>query len=1058
MTITNPHLAGASTQSRCAICEHPILLEGRCLDCGAAAQPATEAADLAGQRAAPSAIASTPSSIAEMQAMPAEASLAGAFPRNAEVQPHASTIARNDQAGATIVGPETRFLDVAAAGVVLWAADGTILVGWDPIKQKWSLPGGKREHGESVRACATRELYEETQLRAHDLQIDWSNPEYILPAKHVYFQGHLGSNQPSATTTFAEYRHMHLQEPPSNCAFCLEKAVSGLRAKHRPRPAGLLEGLEEPRGRVRDPAEAPLQRSARATTEQDGAADVTVKQPPAKRRKAGTGSSTEAGADPAPREPPATEGTYHVRVPAATSNTGAAPSEAAREGAGAIVEQWSGRKRIRSGASRAAPAAESGGGPTATSNRGDAEAPLAALKDMNFYDTLGVQPSATNAEIRRAFRGIALKHHPDKGGDPQIYLYLSKVRDILLNKAKREQHDFHGRTPFADAFSATPPGGAAERGVDALPGQRVMFAPVSYVFEKMAGDEAWATQRWGHDGSGYRFDVLAAVMLKRVEASGPPARADVRATRDVYRLGRGAIALGIQGSRLVSGRPSEGGGPASLQQEIDAKVPRTLAGMSAAQMKSTFRAVVLFGCVEFDLVSSWMFCAKELAATLGVVTPMLQRVAVDGLTPEGQPLHAAVRKRLAEAACVTEKALKGALQRLIGGGHWPAKMHLQEKGGRFTDDLAQLDVELEEVCARNFQNATSQQRAALADKPRPDRSFLEHALMELERVKVDQMERVSERHGARLVGLLGDATIHASGSLEALRRAQRDLADAGITTSLKPLAGDNPEDLVKFLHGKGVEVGRPAPPRAMPVHGLQWAEAWLKANSHAYSGNPGDAPHGSYATIAAGRWDVRKLHDEAWATLNESTNAWEVSRNALGLAGEKTTKYLQEELQGFEFEAALGDDGKFKPRPRPKPYPSNVLEDDQFLKHVASQIKEKTWPPMQTHPKESVVTAFANGLSVDWEQSDPFNAYVATRKEWNLLRHSKARIEQFPDYITKKRGCSAEAARAIAQKWVAFTDVLIGEKTAAMEQRRDVDFEQFQAGLADLLTFSGNPS
>ena len=112
------------------------MLEGRCLDCGAAAQAATEAADWAGQRAAPSASAPTPSSIAEMQAMPAEASLAGAFPRNAEVQPHASTIARNDQAGATIVGPETRFPDVAAAGVVLWAADGTILVGWDPIKQK----------------------------------------------------------------------------------------------------------------------------------------------------------------------------------------------------------------------------------------------------------------------------------------------------------------------------------------------------------------------------------------------------------------------------------------------------------------------------------------------------------------------------------------------------------------------------------------------------------------------------------------------------------------------------------------------------------------------------------------------------------------------------------------------------------------------------------------------------------------------------------------------------------------------------------------------------------
>ena len=141
--------------------------------------------------------------------------------------------------------------------------------------------------------------------------------------------------------------------------------------------------------------------------------------------------------------------------------------------------------------------------------------------------------------------------------------------------------------------------------------------------------------------------------------------------------------------------------------------------------------------------------------------------------------------------------------------------------------------------------------------------------MQLERAKVDEMERVAAHHGAQLVGLLGDATIHAPGSLEALQRAQRDLADAGTTPSMKPLAGQSPEDLVKFLYDKGIEVGRPAAPRVMPAHGMQWAEAWLKPNSHAYSGYPGDAPHGSYATIAAARWDVRKLHDEAWATLNE---------------------------------------------------------------------------------------------------------------------------------------------------------------------------------------------
>ena len=109
---------------------------------------------------------------------------------------------------------------------------------------------------------------------------------------------------------------------------------------------------------------------------------------------------------------------------------------------------------------------------------------------MNFYDALNVQPGATNAEIRRAFKAVALNHHPDKGGDPAIFRYLSTVRDILLNKAKREQYDFHGRDSFADAFSKQPPGGSGEVDANALPGQRVLFAPISEMIENMAADEA----------------------------------------------------------------------------------------------------------------------------------------------------------------------------------------------------------------------------------------------------------------------------------------------------------------------------------------------------------------------------------------------------------------------------------------------------------------------------------------------------------------------------------------------------------------------------------------
>ena len=665
----------------------------------------------------------------------------------------------------------------------------------------------------------------------------------------------------------------------------------------------------------------------------------------------------------------------------------------------------------------------------------------------SLYATLGVGICATPAQIRRGFEEMASHVHPagSERANIEEYSYLAKARDILLDKKKRARYDRFGKKGL--------------EGDLADPGKRILYAPVSDLLEKLAQDEAWACQRWKRGAGGYRFDVLAAILLRRVSATGRVSKNGARETKDKYRLGRGAIALGICNSRLVSGHPARGDSETSSQascdhedfmRETDYDVPASFVGLAAASMKSAFRAVVLFGCVEFDLVASWLFCANELARVLELQYPPLDVIAVNGLADGGEPRHTAERLRLANDAGVSDKVIKGVIQRMIGGGRAPAANFLFENNGYYTEELGAIEESLSDLCSRVFKLATPDQIETLSCKADPARSFFAHKLMELERQKIDHMERVAGEQGAPACGLLGDATVHPPGTLNALRRAQVQLAESGIITSLKPLAEGN---LVQFLHKKGIMVGQPSPSRAMPVCGLRWADAWLKCHKHVYS-DSGWAPHSSYATIAASRWDarIRKTAEDSWATLNESNNIWEITREPHCLGGETTSRFLQEELQGhyFDDDGDVGYDGKIKITSKIKPFSNNLLEEDRFLNHVASQIKKKEWPHMVAHEKAKRITAFANGLSVDWEEPDPFLAVVPTLKEWGLTRYSDAHLVSFVDALVSDGKTPSEAI-AIASSWIEFTDLLIKEKIDALASRREIDLEQFKPKLEAIL-------
>lgn len=75
------------------------------------------------------------------------------------------------------------------------------------------------------------------------------------------------------------------------------------------------------------------------------------------------------------------------------------------------------------------------------------------MAKKNFYDVLGVSRDATQDEIKKAFRKLAQKHHPDAGGDEQKFKEISEAYDTLSDPEKRKEYDqilMFGGIPGAD--------------------------------------------------------------------------------------------------------------------------------------------------------------------------------------------------------------------------------------------------------------------------------------------------------------------------------------------------------------------------------------------------------------------------------------------------------------------------------------------------------------------------------------------------------------------------------------------------------------------------------
>src|SRR3981081_3015212 len=136
---------------------------------------------------------------------------------------------------------------------------------------------------------------------------------------------------------------------------------------------------------------------------------------------------------------------------------------------------------------------------------------MATIRKRDYYEVLEIGRGTSGEEIKRAYRKLAVKYHPDKNPDDphseEKFKELGEAYDVLIDGDKRAAYDRFGHAAFAQGMP-----GRGRRLHDTVDILREVFGGGGGgggggIFETFFGGGATADREGRQRGSDLRYDM-----------------------------------------------------------------------------------------------------------------------------------------------------------------------------------------------------------------------------------------------------------------------------------------------------------------------------------------------------------------------------------------------------------------------------------------------------------------------------------------------------------------------------------------------------------------------